>query len=92
MLSNPSCWLPILVEDTKLVLKVWVSVRSTSAKLIVPEVVSVTPAGVSSVTDPVAVAMIVGASLVPMIVTETVRSMVPPWPSSRVTVKVSTLV
>jgi len=63
---------------------VCVSARSTSAKLIVPLAVV---GSASSVTAPLSTAAVmVGASLLPVMVMVTSWVVVPPWPSSTVTV------
>ena len=60
-------------------LMVWASVRSTSVKVSVPVSVRLPLAVTSSVTAPVtSVAETTGASLVPVMVTETVRPIEPP--------------
>ena len=60
-------------------LTLWTSVRSTSVKVSVPVSVRLPSAVTSSVTAPVtSAAETIGTSLVPVMVTETVRSMEPP--------------
>ena len=85
--------MPSAPAEAVIALMLWTSVRSTSVNAIVPLSVRL-PAGVtSSVTAPVTSATAtIGASLVPVMVTLTVRVTLPPWPSSSVKVKVSTLV
>ena len=67
---------PVLGVTT---LMLWTSVRSTSVKVSVPVSVRLPLAVTNSVTAPVtSVAATIGASLVPVTVTETMRSIEPP--------------
>ena len=79
----------VSLATTPVILAVWpMSVRSTSVKVTGMEAVSAA-VFVCSLKLVATMALMVGASFVPVAVTVTFWVVVPPWPSPMVTVKTS---